>query len=323
MALELLAPAKLNLCLHVVGRRPDGYHELLSLMCCVALFDRIQLHIGASADQIDCNHPEVPADETNLAMRAVSVFNRALDSHTRIRPLHVAIRLDKQIPVGGGLGGGSSDAACVLKGLNQFHGNPFDRDRLMALALGLGADVPFFSDQRPALASGIGERLEPYRGLPSLGALLIYPAFGISTSEVFKNLKLGLTKSKKKLRYLPFKNGKFSANHHLHNDLETGVIRRFPVIEKIKKALKDQGAIGSLMTGSGSTVFGLFKDEAAAQKAQEELDLLDIMADITANGMLDIVPGIASDMVPAKTEAGWWICATRLLTCPVADVTAC
>lgn len=270
-SLVLQAPAKLNLCLYVVGRRSDGYHELLSLMCCVALYDRLQLHIGASADQIRCDHPEVPVDETNLALKAVSLFNQVLGDETKIRPQHVSIDLTKQIPVGGGLGGGSSDAAAVLKGLNRYHGHPFERERLMALAVSLGADVPFFVDRRPAVASGIGEQLEPYLGLPSLGALLVYPDFGISTAEVFKNLRLGLTKSKKKLRYLPFKNGKFSANHHLHNDLEAGVIRRWPVIAKIKKMLQDQGAIGSLMTGSGSTVFGLFRDEAAAEKIEKEL----------------------------------------------------
>lgn len=271
-SLVLLAPAKLNLCLHVVGQRPDGYHDLLSLMCCVALYDRLRLHIGAPADRIQCDHPHVPDDDTNLAMRAVSVFNGALAADTHIPPWHVSIELIKQIPVGGGLGGGSSDAASVLTGLNSFHGRPFDRDGLMRLAVSLGADVPFFIDQRPAVASGIGDRLLPYHGLPPLGALLIYPDVSISTVEVFKNLKLGLTKSKKKLRYLPFKNGKFSANHHLHNDLEAGVIRRFPVISKIKKMLQDQGAAGSMMTGSGSTVFGLFTDEAAAVRAAEALE---------------------------------------------------
>ena len=165
----LLAPAKLNLCLHVVERRPDGYHDLLSLMCCVALYDRLQLKIGVPANRIECNHPEVPADATNLAMKAVTLFNQTLSRDTDIHPRNISVQLDKQIPVGGGLGGGSSDAATVLTGLNRFHGNPFDRDRLMALAVSLGADVPFFVDRHPAVASGIGERLAPYHGLPSLG----------------------------------------------------------------------------------------------------------------------------------------------------------
>ena len=270
-SLALRAPAKLNLCLHVVGQRADGYHELLSLMCCVALHDRLELRIGVSQNQIRCEHPGVPADETNIALQAVSLFNQTLDSDTNRCPKNVSIQLAKHIPVGGGLGGGSSDAAAVILGLNRFHGCPFDRERLLSIAVRLGADVPFFIDQRPAVASGIGERLAPYHGLQPFGAVLVYPNFGISTAEVFKNLRFGLTKSKKKLRYLPFKNGKFSANHHLHNDLEAGVIRRFPVIAEIKKKLQDQGAIGSMMTGSGSTVFGLFRDEVAAQKAARDL----------------------------------------------------
>lgn len=271
-AMTLLAPAKLNLCLHVVGRRVDGYHELLSLMCCVALYDRLELHIGVVENSILCDHPAVPADGANLALRAALLFNRVLGHDTGIGPRPVSIRLTKHIPVGGGLGGGSSDAAAVLKGLNRYHGNPFDRQALLSLAARLGADVPFFIDQRPAVAAGIGERLTAYHGLPPLGALLVCPDFGISTAEVFENLNFGLTKSKKKLRYLPFKNGNFSANKHLHNDLEAGVIRRFPVIARIKKMLQDQGAIGSMMSGSGSTVFGLFVDQAAAERAEKTLD---------------------------------------------------
>ncbi len=271
-SLVLQAPAKLNLCLHIVGRRSDGYHELLSLMCCVALYDCLELRIGVSRNQIRCDHTGVPANETNLALQAVSLFNQTLDSDTHLCPRNVSIQLAKHIPVGGGLGGGSSDAAAVITGLNRFHGSPFDRERLLSLAVRLGADVPFFIDQRPAVVSGIGERLVPYHGLQPFGALLVYPNFGISTAEVFKNLRFGLTKSKKKLRYLPFKYGKFSANHHLHNDLEAGVIRRFPVIAEIKKKLRGQGAIGSMMTGSGSTVFGLFKDEPAAIRAAKDLE---------------------------------------------------
>ena len=268
----LRAPAKINLCLHVIGRRPDGYHELFSLMCGVALYDHLVLGIGAAENTIQCDHPGVPADESNLALKAALLFNQTLDRDIGIRPQPVSIRLTKHIPAGGGLGGGSSDAAAVLKGLNDHYGAPFDRQRLLALALRLGADVPFFIDQRPALAEGIGERLTPYHGLPAFGVVLVCPDFGISTAQVFGSLNFGLTKSKKKLRYKPFKNGNFSATDHLHNDLEAGVIRRFPVIEKIKKMLLDQGAIGSLMSGSGSTVFGLFEDQEAAGRAAKRLD---------------------------------------------------
>ncbi len=271
--IELLAPAKINLCLHVLGRRPDGYHELYSLMCPVALYDRLRLTPGGDVDRIACDASLVPADDTNLALKAARLFKAALsaEGHRCVEGVH--IHLEKIIPAGAGLGGGSSDAAAVLKGLNAHHGHPFDRERLCSLALRLGADVPFFIDARPAIARGIGEQLTPFEGLPPLWAVLVYPGFGLSTAQVFKGLNLGLTKSKKKLRYLPFKNGNFSATHHLHNDLEAGVGDHFPVIEKVKRALLEQGAIGSIMTGSGSVIYGLFADELGATRAKAVMDL--------------------------------------------------
>jgi len=270
--IELLAPAKINLFLYVVGQRPDGYHELCSLMCCVALFDRLSIELGGLQTRIFCDPSDLPDDDSNLALKAAVVFNRTLTDLSDIVPCNVSIRLIKQIPTGAGLGGGSSDAAAVLSGLNEFYHRPFDRRELHHMALSLGADVPFFIDQRPALAEGVGERLTPYTGLPSLWAVLVYPGFSLSTAQVFKNLNLALTKTKKKFRYFPFKNGKFSVSHHLHNDLEAGVGDHFPVIEKIKEDLLNQGAIGSLMTGSGSVVYGLFADEAEALKAKAVLD---------------------------------------------------
>lgn len=269
--IELLAPAKINLFLHVVGRRPDGYHEIYSLMCCVALFDRVTLRVGAAQNEIHCDPASLPCDASNLALKAALLFNRSLEREIRFAAKSVSLHLAKQIPVGAGLGGGSSDAAAVLKGLNRYYDYPFDRQRLQAMALELGADVPFFIDGRPAIAQGIGERLSPCPGFPAYWAVLVYPGFGISTAQVYKNLNLALTKSKKKLRNLPFINGDFSPSHHLHNDLEAGVGDHFTVIEKLKGDLLNQGAVGSLMTGSGSAVFGLFDNEAQARKAEAVL----------------------------------------------------
>jgi 4-diphosphocytidyl-2-C-methyl-D-erythritol kinase len=270
--LELLAPAKINLFLHVIGRRPDGYHELRSLMCCIDLYDRLSLQFGTSQNEIVCMHADVPEDGTNLVIKAVVLFNQALRKQTLHRPVNVSVVLTKGIPVGAGLGGGSSDAAAVLKGLNQYHGFPFDQARIQALALELGADVPFFIQGRPALAAGIGEKLTPCTGLAAMDVVVVYPGFGFSTARIFNNLNLALTKSKKKLRYFPFNKGTFSATHHLRNDLEAGVGDQFAVIENIKAALLDQGALGSLMTGSGSAVFGLFADKVGALKAKAALD---------------------------------------------------
>ena len=268
--IHTLAPAKLNLFLEVTGRRSDGYHELYSLMCRIALYDRLSLH-PADRDRLECDAPHVPGDHNNLAMRAVSVFNAGLARDSDLVPQPFFIRLAKAIPVGAGLGGGSSDAAAVLRTLNRYYGQPFTPARLAEMALGLGADVPFFLNRAPAIAEGIGERLSPYLHLPSLHVLLVYPGFGLSTAEVFRRLNLRLTKEEKKFRYFAFKNGKIDVVSHLRNDLENAVIEQFPVIAAIKAALVGEGALGALMTGSGSSVFGLFADAAGAQKAARNL----------------------------------------------------
>ncbi len=265
--MEIQAPAKINLFLEVLRRRDDGYHELRTLMCCIGLYDTLKVTLGGPASRIRCSHPDVPCDESNLALKAAALFNQKLAGQTGFEPAHVTIELTKCIPAGAGLGGGSSDAAAVLNLLNDAHGNPFDVLKLRHMALALGADVPFFILRQPALAGGIGEQLESFGGLLPWGVVVVYPGFGISTAQVFENLNLRLTKCKKKLRYSLFHQGKFDPSRHLCNDLETVALRRFPVLGEIKKDLLNQGAIGSLMTGSGSAVFGLFADGAAARRA--------------------------------------------------------
>jgi 4-diphosphocytidyl-2-C-methyl-D-erythritol kinase len=269
--MKVSAPAKINLFLQVTGRRDDGYHELRTLMCCVGLHDTLVFRMGTPGNSLTCSAPGIPCDGSNLALKAVLLFNRTLAADTAIAPLNVSIELIKRIPAGAGLGGGSSDAAAVLKHLNRYYNHPLSDEKLHALALSLGADVPFFIHGRPAIATGIGELLEPYDGLSPWGVVVVFPGFGISTAEVFKNLNLGLTKCEKQLRYFPFKYGKFDIAGQLCNDLETVAAHRFPIIETIKKELLNQGAMGSLMTGSGSAVFGLFSDFQAARRAGDAL----------------------------------------------------
>jgi 4-diphosphocytidyl-2-C-methyl-D-erythritol kinase len=286
--MKVFAPAKINLFLQVTGRRSDGYHELRSLMCCVGVYDTLTLYFGAKDDGIECDHPLVPNDATNLALKAALLFKAELERHTTLTPQKVFIQLKKTIPVGAGLGGGSSDAATVLKALNRYYSQPFDDAQLHALALRLGADVPFFIRQIPALATGIGERLTPFHYLMPLDVLLVYPGFAIATSEVFGSLNLRLTKCEKKLRYFPFNDAGFDVVRHLCNDLEPTVSERYPVVQKIKKELLNQGAMGALLTGSGSTVFGLFASANDSHKAGEVL----------------------------ARQAGWTVFATRLLLAP-------
>jgi 4-diphosphocytidyl-2-C-methyl-D-erythritol kinase len=270
--MKVSAPAKINLFLQVLGRRDDGYHELRTLMCCVGLHDTLVFRMGTAGNTLSCSDPRIPSNEDNLALKAVLSFNRALADKTAIAPQNVAIELIKRIPPGAGLGGGSSDAAAVLNYLNRYYDHPLSNGKLAALALSLGADVPFFLQGRPAIATGVGEHLEPYGGLSPWGVVVVFPGFSISTAEVFKNLNLALTKCEKRLRYFPFKYGKFDIVRHLCNDLETVAAHRFPVIETIKKELLNQGAMGSLMTGSGSAVFGVFSDLQAARRAGNALE---------------------------------------------------
>ncbi|MCG6906396.1 MAG: 4-(cytidine 5'-diphospho)-2-C-methyl-D-erythritol kinase, partial [Desulfobacteraceae bacterium] len=246
--LELRAPAKINLFLAVTGRRADGYHELLSLMCAIGLYDRVSLRFGGRGIRVSCDHPAVPEDDRNLVHRAASRFFDRLG----VLP-GVTIRIDKRIPVAAGLGGGSSDAAAVLGGLNRAFGRPFTSELLQPMALAVGADVPFFLTGKPALATGVGEHLEPVTGLVPYHVLTVCPDLKVSTAAVYKNLNLGLTKCEKKLKQLHLKTERFDALHFLCNDLETVTIRNFPQLNEIKKALLGLGAAGALMSGSGPT----------------------------------------------------------------------
>jgi 4-diphosphocytidyl-2-C-methyl-D-erythritol kinase len=264
--MKIFSPAKINLFLQVLGKRPDGYHDLISLMCCIGLYDTVSLTFGAKEIAVSCHHPVVPEDSTNLAYGAAHLFFKTLSKNEGVK-----IFIQKQIPVAAGLGGGSSNAAAVLMGLNRYYGYPFSNEKLMSMGLSLGADVPFFIFQRPAIASGIGEELEAFQNLKNLKILLVLPGFSISTADVYKNLNLGLTKCKKKLKKFLLNKQRFDPRFHLCNDLETVTASKYPVIRTVKEALLSHGALGALMTGSGPTIFGLFSDSNAASKASRAL----------------------------------------------------
>jgi 4-diphosphocytidyl-2-C-methyl-D-erythritol kinase len=264
--MKILSPAKINLFLQVTGKRPDGYHELFSLMCCVSLFDTILLQFDGNLIEIDSDHPQIPLDETNLAHKAAALFYRKLQTERGLK-----ITIEKSIPVAAGLGGGSSNAASVLQGLNCYYDFPFSREQLISMGRRLGADVPFFLFEKPALVSGIGEKLEVYGDLPPYHVILIYPGFGVSTAEVFQNLNLGLTNCKKKFKKFSFRKTGYDVSRHLCNDLEAVTASRHPVITSVKEQLLKHGAEGALMSGSGPTVFGLFSEQDKAAEALQAL----------------------------------------------------
>ena len=264
--IKIISPAKINLFLQVTGRRPDGYHDLATLMCRIGLYDMVHLTLGTNETIVTCHDPDVPNDKTNLALRAAGLFFAALNKHQDVK-----IFIEKNIPVAAGLGGGSSNAASVLLGLNRYYGYPFNQEELISMGLSIGADVPFFIYKKPAIASGIGEKLETFHGLYPYQIVLVYPGFSVSTSEIYKNLNLGLTKCNKELKFINFYKKNFNIRYHLCNDLETVTASRHPEILSVKDALLSHGAEGALMSGSGPTVFGLFADSDKAQKAKHAL----------------------------------------------------
>ena len=264
--MKILSPAKINLFLQILGKRPDGYHDLISLMCCIGLYDTVSLTFGVKDITVSCDHPVVPENETNVAFGAADLFFKTLKKNEGVK-----ISIKKQIPVAAGLGGGSSNAAAVFLGLNRYYGYPFSTEELMSMGLSIGADVPFFIFQKPAIASGIGEKLEAYQNLKNLKILLVFPGFSVSTADVYKKLNLGLTKCEKKLKSFLLNKQRFDPRYHLCNDLEAVTASEYPVIKTVKEALLNHGAQGTLMTGSGPTIFGLFSDSNAASKASNAL----------------------------------------------------
>ena len=264
--LSIPSPAKINLLLKVTGKRPDGYHEIVTLLARISLFDTILLTFSQPGISVQCPHPRVPEDSSNLAYTAARSFFQALGVDDG-----VAIDIDKVIPVAAGLGGGSSNAASVLLGLNEHYEFALPEEKLKDVAAGIGADVPFFLFKHPAIARGIGDDMEPYGDLPRLAVVLVCPQFQVSTAWAYENLNLTLTNYKKEFKIPPLKTY-FSRNKHLlFNDLEQVTVGKFPEISLIKKGLRDLGAEIALMSGSGPSVFGLFEDVNEATNAVESM----------------------------------------------------
>lgn len=260
-----LAPAKINLCLHVLGKRPDGYHELAMLMQRVSLYDTVTIALVAERGvRVVCKGVELPPGGENIAARAA---RRMLELSGA--DCGVEISIDKAIPVAAGLGGGSSDAAAVLMGLDEMLSTALGKERLMAEGGKLGADVPFFIFKEPAWATGIGDCLETAPSLAPLWYVLVNPGVAVSTAWVYQNL--GLTSPGTVARMPGFLETTGGVVRLLHNDLEGVTIPRYPVIASLKKRLLGLGAAGALMSGSGPTVFGVFEGVEAARAAGEEL----------------------------------------------------
>jgi 4-diphosphocytidyl-2-C-methyl-D-erythritol kinase len=260
--LIIQAPAKINLYLAIKSRRADGYHEIETLMQKLELADQLKLRRSAAGISLRCPDSALPEDEKNIAYRAADLFLKKTGVSGGVE-----IELGKKIPIAAGLGGGSSDAAAVLKAMNIIFAAGLSQEELMEMAYPLGADVPFFvADFSVAGATGIGEKLVPVTGAADWLVVLVNPGFAVSTKWVYNNFALTS-------RSNPYILGRAiiyeELCENLFNDLESVTIKRYPEIETIKNTLISCGADGVLMSGSGPTVFAVFKDITTARKCAD------------------------------------------------------
>ncbi len=240
MTLEKSSPCKVNLLLNILGRRPDGYHDLETLFHPVALCDTLRFERAGGGIELTCSDPRLPTDAGNLVHRAAQAFRDAAGITDGVR-----LHLEKRIPHAAGLGGGSGNAATTLLGLNELFEAPLSAARLHDLGANLGSDVPFFLQDRPALATGRGEQLQPLDFFPSLRGLaflLVHPGFGISTAWAYPAF---------------------------YNSLEAPALDKYPVLGLYLEFLRGQGAVAALMSGSGSTTFALVESVAAGDRLAE------------------------------------------------------
>lgn len=262
------APAKLNLSLRVLGKREDGFHEIDSLMVRLpGLCDRLSVELAAE-DSFSCDDPTVPADGSNLVLKALAAYRQASGFSAPVK-----VGLEKRVPHGAGLGGGSSDAAAMLSALDQLNaGNPLGIPRLMEIAATLGSDIPFFLGPPVAKSRGRGEIIEPASTvLPALRVLLLKPAFGVPTPDAYRNWA-----ASQELPGVHYGAQEFSWGE-LVNDLERPVFAKFYFLAEVKMwLLAQKGVAGALMSGSGSTSFAVLEEGADAEAiiaaAREELD---------------------------------------------------
>ncbi len=262
MKLKLGAPAKINWFLAVLGKRDDGYHDIASPMQCVSLFDELSFEHAEDIQLI--SGMDVPAAE-NLVYRAALLLKKVSSYRKGAK-----ITLTKNIPLAAGLGGGSSDAASTLIGLNRLWGLGYSSGQLMRIAAGIGSDVPFFIEGRLSLVEGRGEKVRALKCETTVPMLLVKPDLEISAGWAYRNCEAELTKRSIDIKlFCQALDGKDFARlrEMVFNDLESSVVREYPVVGEIKKMLSENGAVVASMSGSGPTVFGVFDSTEDAERA--------------------------------------------------------
>lgn len=266
--LQLKAYAKVNLGLDVVRRREDGYHEVRMIMQTIRLFDRITIERNNSGNiTLSTNLPYLPVNENNLVYKAIDIMRQKYHIRDGIH-----VDLYKRIPVAAGMAGGSTDAAAAFVGMNQMFELGVSQETLMEYAVGLGADIPFCIMRGTALSEGIGEVLTPLPPMPPCWFLVVKPTFSMSTKYVYENLTLNEHTSHPDIdaMVLALAKGQLSdLTDLMGNVLEQVTQQHYPAIGKIKDCMKENGALNALMSGSGSTVFGIYTKKEDAEKALE------------------------------------------------------
>jgi 4-diphosphocytidyl-2-C-methyl-D-erythritol kinase len=274
MPLEKNSPGKVNLLLNILGNRPDGFHELETVMQPVNLCDRLTFERRGGAVELSCSDAALPVDSRNLVHRAATGFLQTAKISDGVR-----IHLEKKIPLAAGLGGGSGNAATTLLALNKLFGQPLSAAKLGELAASLGSDVPFFLQSKPVLATGRGEKIQPLDFFPALRDkvfLLIHPGFGIATAWAYQNLARfpealnGRPGRAQKLISKLQTAGLRVAGAEFYNSLEGPALEKYPVLALFQEFLRAHGALAALMSGSGSTTFAIAENMAAAESLVEK-----------------------------------------------------
>ncbi len=263
---------KVNLLLNVLGKRPDGYHELETVMHSVDLCDRLEFERGGSGIRLTCTDLRLPVNSKNLVFRAAALFLRTISVEEGIR-----IHLDKHIPIAAGLGGGSGNAAATLLALNELFGHPFEPSKLAQMAASLGSDIPFFLQSNPALATGRGETITPLGFFPALRGtylVLVHPGFGISTPWAYEQLArfpsaAQGTAGRAQQLISMLQTDAAAGGREFYNSLELPALRKYPLLELFQENFRENGALGTLMSGSGSTTFALAGSKDAAENLLE------------------------------------------------------
>ena len=267
--MKIKAYGKVNISLDVVGKREDGYHLLSMIMQNIDLYDEIEVEKQECGIILECNKSYVPVDNRNLAYKAAEIFKERYDIVDGVK-----INIEKNIPVSAGLAGGSTDAAAVLKVMNKLFNVNATEEELMELSLKLGADIPYCIHGGTALCEGIGEIITPIKPFRDKIVVLVKPAFGVSTKEVYKNFNLDKVKQHPKtaeiINAIENDDLNFVASN-MKNLLENVTLRKHKILIKIKEEMNACGAINSMMSGSGPTVFAFFDDMLKAQRCFEKM----------------------------------------------------